>query len=108
MLTKLSAIKRKMTNLDVFNLGFSFILYFVVIFSILPIASFLGLTTEFTNLEARGFDLLTRVSFACLLAGLLAFVIGYYFVGPKFPTRSLAGFLDKTWDSNWSLWVMLV
>ena len=90
-----------------FNLGFSFILYFFAIFSIIPIISFLGLTTDFTNLEARGFDLLTRVSFGCLLAGLMAFVIGYYAVAPRFTDRSLAGFLDKTWDPTWSLWVML-
>lgn len=98
-------IMRKLLNLDIFNLGFSFTLYYVVIFSILPIALAVGLTTEFTNLEARGINVLNKKSFTYLLAGLLAFLLGYYSLRKGLRHRSLSDFLDKPWNPSRSLWV---
>lgn len=98
-------MKKTLLNVDIFNLGFSFLFYYLVIFSILPIAYVLGLTTEFTNLTARGINLLTGESSAYLLAGFLAFVVGYYVITAKFTNYALAKFLTKSWDPTRTLWI---
>ena len=97
---------RKPLNVDIFNLGFSFLAYYIVIFSILPIAFALGLTTEFTNLPARGINFLSKESLTYLVTGFFAFLVGYSAMGGQLTLNSLADFLNNPWDPGRSLWVL--
>ncbi len=77
-------LKNKAKNFDIFDLGNSFVLWYILIFTVLPAAVYLNSPFVFVaGYKKNNFSFDFRTIFY-LIAGLVAFVVGYYFYFLRF------------------------
>ena len=95
----LKKIKRKFHNFDIFELGNSAILYYLVIFFLVPFLIFLGVSASMSGSSFNYRALLY------LLIGLLFFVIGYFSRLFSFITRKVPNIFQSEWNFKRVPWI---
>ncbi len=102
-------LKNKAKNFDIFDLGNSFVLWYILIFTVLPAAVYLNSPFVFVAGYKKNnfsFDFWTIFY---LIAGLVAFVVGYYFYFLRFYQKNkILEFFKKEWDYKKSYYVVAV
>lgn len=94
-------LKNIFKNFDVFELGNSFILWYFLLFAILPAAIYL-------SGKEIGFSFSFKTVFY-LIAGIVFFVAGHYFSFLKFYQNSkITGFFKKEWNYKKSYYIAAV
>lgn len=100
--------KNLVNKFDIFELGNSFILWYLFIFLILPIGLFLSdllplvsYKNDLPHFEAK--------TFFYLFIGLFSFIIGYYFCFLRLSSKKkFLNFFKKEWDYKRSIYVFIV
>ncbi|MBI5401667.1 hypothetical protein HZB05_02465 [Candidatus Wolfebacteria bacterium] len=101
-------LKNKAKNFDIFELGNSFFLWYVLIFAILPAVVYLNSSFLFVSYKKSNFFFDFKTIFY-LSAGILFFIIGYYFSLLKFHQKNrISDFIKKEWDYKKSYYIVAV
>ena len=95
----LKNLKHKLYNFDIFELGNSVILYYLVIFFFAPILVFLGIS------EPRYGSSLNYHALLYLLIGLLLFIAGYFSKLPSFIIRKAPNIFQSEWNFKRVPWI---
>lgn len=91
--------KQYIRNFDYFELGNSFVLYYIMIFSSMPIAVFLSLPSNYVKYFIdEGTLLWNSVILFYLALGILAFIIGYNYLGKKVKSNTIPNIFNKEWN----------
>lgn len=97
----LKKAKDKIADFDFFELGNSFLLYYVLIFGLLPLAIVLDPNSKYVKyVLAQGTPIFDVRILIYLLAGILSFWVGYQFLNFKRPTFKNFNFLNDKWKNK--------
>lgn len=96
----LKNIKEKLKNFDIFELGNSIVLYYILIYGIMPLAVFLHLPSKYVEyFISENIDILNWRAVIYLTIGLICFIIGYRFFSFKKSVQKepVFLFLNQEW-----------
>ena len=97
-------IKKRILNFDLFELGNSVIIYYLVIFYLAPFLFFLGIAVNpITNNPPFSFKI-----FLYITIGFIALICGYFSAANLSFFKKISFFLRKEWDFNKVSWVFAV
>lgn len=92
-------IKEKIANFDYFELGNSFLLYYLLIFGSLPLALFFGIPSKYVEyFLTQGVPAFNGLVFVYLLVGIIFFILGYKFFNFKILTEKTSAIFKKEWN----------
>lgn len=92
-------IKKEVKNLDFFSLGNSAVIYYFLMFFVLPLSVFLHLPSKFIEyFIGQGMPVLTFWTVFCLVIGIFSFIIGYWLFNFIGKNRKIPNVFKKEWN----------
>lgn len=105
----LNNIKTAIKNLDFFELGNSFVFYFILMFGIMPLAAFFRLPSKYVEYFInQDISIFNAKIFTFLLIGILFFILGYKFFNFQRTTEKISQIFKKEWSFKRTLRVFLI
>lgn len=93
--------KINFSNLDIFSLGNSAIAYYFIIFYLMPILAFLGVSIKFAPASL----IIPYKALGYVAVGLVFFIIGYFNKLPVLASKKLPNNFGRKWNFSKALWV---
>lgn len=93
-------ILNKIAIFDLFELGNSVIVYYILIFCFVPFLALFGVLTDLPNQVS-----INSKSFLYIIIGLIFLIIGYFSQIHSVIFRKSSNFLKREWDFNKALWI---
>lgn len=93
-------ILNKIAKFDLFELGNSVIVYYILIFCFIPFLALLGVLTDLSNQVP-----INSKPFLYIIIGLIFLIIGYFSQIHSVIFRKSSNFLKREWDFNKALWI---